>query len=80
MIAQVKAQAPTQKLVLTTTVTGTGVETLDGDRARVLVFADQSNTSTATTSAGATYAAAMFAVDAVKENGTWKIAALDTFG
>jgi len=94
MIAEVKKQAPVQKLVLTTTVTDTGVETIDGDRARVLVFADQSNTATAAstaasattstpdsaTSAGTTYAAAMFAVDVVRQDGTWKIAAIDTFG
>ncbi|NUS13006.1 MAG: hypothetical protein HOY69_16675 [Streptomyces sp.] len=80
MLAQVRAQAPTQKLVLTTTVTDTGVDTIDGDRAHVLVFADQSNTSTARAGAGSTYAAAMFAVDAVRTGGTWKIAAIDTFG
>jgi Mce-associated membrane protein len=81
MIAQVKAQAPTRKLVLTTTVTDTGVEMIDGDRARVLVYADQSNTSTAKgASAGSTSAAAMFAVDVVHQGGTWKIASIDTFG
>ncbi|MFJ1583528.1 hypothetical protein ACIOC1_09440 [Streptomyces sp. NPDC088197] len=81
MLTQVRAQAPAQKLVLTTTVTDTGVELLDGDRARVLVFADQSNTSTAkSANAATTYAAAMFAVDAVHQDGTWKIASIDTFG
>jgi len=82
MLAQVRAQAPAQKLVLTTTVTDTGVELLDGDRARLLVFADQTNTSTAKSAAPAatTYAAAMFAVDAVHQDGTWKIATIDTFG
>ncbi|MEE4544193.1 hypothetical protein V2S66_19715 [Streptomyces sp. V4-01] len=79
MLAQVRAQAPAQKLVLTTTVTDSGVEAIDGDRARVLVFADQRNTSTAA-GGGSTYAAAMFAVDAVRQGGTWKIASLDTFG
>jgi Mce-associated membrane protein len=79
MLAQVRAQAPKRKLVLTTTVTDTGVETIDGDRARVLVFADQRNTSTAA-GGGTSYAAAMFAVDAVRQAGTWKIASIDTFG
>ncbi|MEW2518356.1 hypothetical protein [Actinacidiphila alni] len=80
MLAQVRAQAPKQKLVLTTTVTDTGVELLDGDRARVLVFADQSNTSTAKAANDATtYAAAMFAVDVVRQGGSWKISAIDTF-
>ncbi len=81
MIAAVRKEAPAQKLVLTTTVTDTGVEMIDGDRARVLVYADQSNTSTAKgASTGSTYAAAMFAVDAVHQDGTWKIASIDTFG
>ncbi|MEV0786586.1 hypothetical protein AB0I52_27230 [Streptomyces sp. NPDC050423] len=78
MLADVRAQAPKQKLVLTTTVTESGVELLDGDRARLLVFADQSNTRTGK-SQETTYAAAMFAVDAVRRGGTWRISAIDTF-
>ncbi|MFI9586263.1 hypothetical protein ACIHCQ_31485 [Streptomyces sp. NPDC052236] len=79
MLAAVRAQGPKQKLVLTTTVTESGVELIDGDRARVLVFADQSNTRTATKDE-TTYAAAMFAVDTVRIDGTWRIASIDTFG
>ncbi|WP_327112405.1 hypothetical protein OG206_04535 [Streptomyces sp. NBC_01341] len=78
MLAEVRAQAPKQKLVLTTTVTGSGVEVLDGDRARLLVFADQSNTRTGKEEE-TTYAAAMFAVDAVLRDGAWRISAIDTF-
>ncbi|MEU2526856.1 MULTISPECIES: hypothetical protein [Streptomyces] len=78
MLAEVRAQAPKQKLVLTTTVTESGVELLDGDRARLLVFADQSNTRTGKEEE-TTYAAAMFAVDAVRRGDTWRIAAIDTF-
>ncbi|WP_098019694.1 hypothetical protein [Streptomyces sp. b62] len=78
MLADVREQAPEQKLVLTTTVTGSGVEFLDGDRARLLVFADQSNTRTGKDEE-TTYAAAMFAVDAVRRGDTWLIAAIDTF-
>ncbi|MFB8120304.1 MULTISPECIES: hypothetical protein [unclassified Streptomyces] len=78
MLAEVRAQAPEQKLVLTTTVTESGVEQLDGDRARLLVFADQSNTRTGKEEE-TTYAAAMFAVDAVRRGGAWRIAAIDTF-
>ncbi|WP_103515844.1 hypothetical protein [Streptomyces sp. SM10] len=78
MLAEVRAQAPKQKLVLTTTVTESGVERLDGDRARLLVFADQSNTRTGKEEE-TTYAAAMFAVDAVRQGDTWRIAAIDTF-
>ncbi|MEU5035885.1 hypothetical protein AB0G48_17255 [Streptomyces rubiginosohelvolus] len=78
MLAGVREQAPEQKLVLTTTVTESGVEFLDGDRARLLVFADQSNTRTGKDEE-TTYAAAMFAVDAVRRGDTWLIAAIDTF-
>ncbi|MEU1346601.1 hypothetical protein ACFYPA_03260 [Streptomyces sp. NPDC005775] len=78
MLAEVRAQAPKQKLVLTTTVTESGVELLDGDRARLIIFADQSNTRT-DKSEETTYAAAMFAVDAVRRGGTWRISAIDTF-
>lgn len=78
MLADVRAQAPKQKLVLTTTVTESGVELLDGDRARLLIFADQSNTRTGK-SQETTYAAAMLAVDAVRRGGSWRISAIDTF-
>lgn len=78
MLAEVRAQAPKQKLVLTTTVTESGVELLDGDRARLIIFADQINTRTGKAEE-TTYAAAMFAVDAVRRGGTWRIAAIDTF-
>lgn len=78
MLAEVRAQAPKQKLVLTTTVTESGVQLLDGDRARLLIFADQSNTRTGKAQE-TTYAAAMFAVDAVRRGGTWRISAIDTF-
>ncbi|MFJ4965255.1 hypothetical protein ACIP6P_22845 [Streptomyces sp. NPDC088729] len=78
MLAEVRAQAPKQKLVLTTTVTESAVEFLDGDRARLLIFADQSNTRTGKNEE-TTYAAAMFAVDAVHRQGAWRIAAIDTF-
>ncbi|MFF3393926.1 hypothetical protein ACFYW1_23715 [Streptomyces sp. NPDC002669] len=78
MLAQVRAQGQKQKLVLTTTVTDSGVERLNGDRARLLIYADQSNTRTGKAEE-TTYAAAMFAVDAVRHGGTWRISAIDTF-
>jgi Mce-associated membrane protein len=76
MLAQVRQQAPAQKLVLTTTVTDSAVEMLEGDRARLLVFADQRNTRTG--GKDATYAAAMLAVDAARQHGAWKITNIDT--
>ncbi|WP_328535723.1 hypothetical protein [Streptomyces sp. NBC_00344] len=79
MLKDVRAQAAEQKLVLTTTVTESGVQLIDGNRARVLVFADQSNTRTAAKDDRTAYAGAMFAVDAVRTGGSWKIANIDTF-
>lgn len=76
MLAQVRVQAPKQKLVLTTTVTDSAVEMLEGDHARLLVFADQRNTRTS--GKDTTYAAAMLAVDASRLHGTWKITNIDT--
>jgi Mce-associated membrane protein len=82
LVGQVRAQASRQKLVLTTTVTDGAVEMLQGNRARLLLFADQRSTRTATpaTNQATTYAAAMLAVDAVRQGGHWKISAIDTLG
>ena len=77
LFALVSSQAPKQKLTVTTKVTSIGVEFLTGGRARVLVFADQQDTRAGT--AQASYGGAMFAVTAVSEHGTWKIANIDTF-
>lgn len=92
MLAPVRKQGKGQKLVLTTTVTDAAVEQIDGDRARVLLFADQRSVRTGAKGGkagkGATgkkasddsaYAGAMLAVDAVRRGGEWKIAAIDTF-
>jgi Mce-associated membrane protein len=73
----VEQDAPAQHLVLTTKVTSSGVELLEGDRARVLIFADQRDTRM--TSKQTTYAGAMIAVNAVEQGGRWKIENIDTF-
>jgi Mce-associated membrane protein len=73
----VEADAPAQHLVLTTKVTSSGVELLEGDRARVLIFADQRDTRMTTHQTS--YAGAMFAVNAVRQGGRWKIENIDTF-
>jgi Mce-associated membrane protein len=73
----VQREAPAQRLVLTTTVTNSGVELLTGNRARVLIFADQRDTRGTTHQTS--YAGAMFAVDAVREGGRWRIDNIDTF-
>ncbi|MYT70862.1 MULTISPECIES: hypothetical protein [unclassified Streptomyces] len=81
LLAPVLAQAQQQKTVVTTTVTDSAVERIDGDRARVLVYADQSSTSTAAKAkdAAANYAGAMLAVDLVQRDGHWLVSAIDTF-
>ncbi|MFI7340281.1 hypothetical protein ACIBUY_20390 [Streptomyces sp. NPDC050085] len=80
LLAPVLARAKTQKTVVTTTVTDSAVERIDGDRARVLVYADQSSTSTAAKQkAAANYAGAMLAVDLVHQDGRWLVSAIDTF-
>ncbi|MDI3386267.1 hypothetical protein QIS99_08565 [Streptomyces sp. B-S-A8] len=80
LLAPVLRQAKDQKSVVTTSVTDSAVERIDGDRARVLVFADQSSTGTAAKAkGGANYAGAMLAVDLVERDGRWLVSAIDTF-
>lgn len=87
LLADIRAQAKKQKLVIRTTVTDSAVERITGDRARVLVYADQSSVSAAAASdakkkAGqdeATYAGAMFALDLVDRDGHWLVSGIDTF-
>jgi Mce-associated membrane protein len=74
----VRLNAPKEKLVVTTTVTNSGVEYLNGGQARVLIFANQRVTAGVTQKT--TEAGAMFAVNAVYLGGRWKIAYIDTFG
>jgi len=77
LFTSIQQQAPQQKLVVTVTVTNTGVELLDGDRARLLVFATQSSTSAV--SKQTSTAGAMFTIDAQRDGSTWRIAGIDTF-
>ena len=73
----VERQAPKARLVISTKVSATGVELLTGDRARVLVFANQQDTRSGTRQTS--YGGAMFAVTAVLRHGHWLIANIDTF-
>jgi Mce-associated membrane protein len=77
LFALVTKNAPAQKLVVTTKVTNSGVELLNGGRARVLVFANQQDTRAGT--GQTSYAGAMFAVTALRQGGRWKIENIDTF-
>ncbi|MGW7282709.1 hypothetical protein ACWGIV_31415 [Streptomyces sp. NPDC054844] len=83
LFGDVRTQADQQKAVITTTVTDSAVERIDGDRARVLVYADQSSVSTAggkKAEDDGTYAGAMFAVDVQRRDGRWLVSGIDTFG
>ncbi|GAA1899105.1 hypothetical protein [Actinomadura bangladeshensis] len=77
VFAKVRDEAPKAKTVLGTRVTDSAVTALTGDRAAVLVFADQQTTRTS--DGTSTHAPAMLTVTAVRRAGRWKIAALDTF-
>lgn len=75
LFGQLKELAPAQKLVLTTKVRQIGVTRLDGDKADLLVFVDQSTTRTdqnQTTASGA-----QFGIRAEKIDGAWKITDFD---
>ncbi|OZM75268.1 hypothetical protein CFN78_01155 [Amycolatopsis antarctica] len=77
LFAEVKRLAPEQKMVVTFKVTRTAVVLLDDDRAKVLVFGDQTATRTDQnqTSAGGS----QFSVDTELRDGKWKIAGLDFY-
>jgi len=83
LFGDIRKQADQQKAVITTTVTDSAVERVDGDLARVLVYADQSSVSTSgdkkAEDEGA-YAGAMFAVDVERHDGRWLVSGIDTFG
>ncbi|MFH8289715.1 hypothetical protein [Streptomyces sp. NPDC018059] len=82
LLGDIRTRADKQKAVITTTVTDSAVERIDGDRARVLVYADQSSVSTAGDKKAdddGTYAGAMFAVDVERRDGRWLVSAIDTF-
>lgn len=77
VFGKVREDAPKARTVLSTRVTDSAVTTLTGDRAAVLVFADQQTTRTG--DGESTHAPAMLTVTAVRRDGHWKITALDTF-
>lgn len=77
LFALVEKDAPAEKLVVKTTVTNSGVELLNGDQARVLIFVNQQDTRAGTSQT--TYGGAMLAVTAIHQAGRWKIENIDTF-
>ncbi|GGV13763.1 hypothetical protein [Streptomyces griseoflavus] len=89
LLADVRERADAQKAVITTVVTESAVERIDGARARVLVYADQSSVATAGGEAAGgkaaeqdtgVYAGALLAVDVVHREGRWLVSGIDTFG
>ncbi|MFC4035259.1 hypothetical protein ACFO3J_27865 [Streptomyces polygonati] len=70
LFAQVRTQVAAQRLTLTTRVVRAGVVTLGADRARLLVFLDQ---TAQRAGAAVTSAAAQLSVTARLENGRWRI-------
>ena len=72
-----RQQAPSQKLVLTTTVQDKGVELLQGGTARVLLLVQQHDTRATTNQTSDSQS--MIAVNAIKQGATWKINSIDTF-
>ncbi|GAA2219148.1 hypothetical protein [Streptomyces nogalater] len=83
LLADVRRRADAQKAVITTKVTDSAVERIDGDRARALVYADQSSVSTAGSRGKqdeGVYAGAMLSVDVVLRDGRWLVSGIDTFG
>ncbi|WP_216213168.1 hypothetical protein [Amycolatopsis aidingensis] len=74
LFGQVRDKAPEQKLVLSTTVSVSGVRTVDSSSAHLLVFLDQTATRVDTGKSNAT--AAVLSVDAERMDGRWKITGL----
>ncbi|WP_157440515.1 hypothetical protein [Actinokineospora inagensis] len=75
LFAQLRTLAPEQKLVVTSKVRDMGIQRLEGAKADVLVFVDQSTTRAdqdQTTASGA-----LFGIRAEKLDGTWKITDFD---
>ncbi|HEV7979408.1 hypothetical protein [Amycolatopsis sp.] len=77
LMGEVKRLAPTQKMIVTSKVTRSGVILLNGDLAKVMVFIDQSSTraDTKQTSAGS----AQLHLNAELQDGKWKITDMDTY-
>ncbi|MPZ84528.1 MAG: hypothetical protein GEV28_30730 [Actinophytocola sp.] len=75
LFAQVRELAPAQKLVLTTRVVSAAVQVLDGDRATLLVFLDQSATRADQDASSA--AAAQLSVVAERDGDRWVITGLE---
>ncbi|WP_059011079.1 hypothetical protein [Streptomyces specialis] len=79
LLAPVREVGEEERMVLTTTVTHAGVEILEGDRARLLIYADQTS-ARADDESETLHGPAVLTVEAVHRDGTWLIAGIDTYG
>ncbi len=76
LFTALQSKASSQKLVLTAKVVSAGVTILDGTRAQLLVFLDQ--TSTRTSDGATSTSAAQIRITAVEQGGVWRISKLET--
>ncbi|QFZ23494.1 hypothetical protein [Saccharothrix syringae] len=74
----VRTLAPEQKLVVTVKAVSSGVTSLDGDRATVLLFLDQVTTRTTDNQSGG--GIAMMRASAQRVDGRWKVDNMEMFG
>jgi Mce-associated membrane protein len=77
LFGEVHQEAPKQQLVVTTTVSNIGVETIQGGSARALVFVTESDRKG--TGGSTASAPAMLAINLTQTGGTWKIDGIDTY-
>jgi Mce-associated membrane protein len=76
LFTALQSKASAQKLVLTAKVVSAGVTILDGTRAQLLVFLDQ--TSTRTSDGATSSSAAQIRITAVEQGTVWRISKLET--
>lgn len=76
LFTQVRQQAATQKLTVTTRVVSAGVTLLDGDRAQLLVFLDQ--TATRDGSSHGSASAAELSITAQRQGSHWLITGIES--
>lgn len=77
LFGEVERLAPQQKMVVTVKATRSAVVMLDGDRAKVMVFVDQ--TSTRTDQNQTASGSAQLWLNMQYTGGQWKVSALDTY-
>lgn len=78
LYGDVKKKAPEQKIVLVTKVSYSSVLELDGDRAKVLLFVEQSASREGTDQKSS--GGGQLTVDAQLQDGKWRLAGINTYG